>query len=162
MSTDIAEPPGAPAPLQSSLSPGRRACAEAAVRRMGADDTAARAFAQHGAIQVDGVLLSVAAAAGNVSGRWLATAQMPRPDSVTPSRWNEALLLANGQALLVAPWIFSLDPDGDALLLMPLDPRLDDARTLAAQFDGMLSLCKAVAEGAQALAESALQREASA
>lgn len=156
--TDISEPPGAMAPLQNSLSPSRRTCAEAAIRRMGADEAAARAFAAHGTVLVDGILLSVTAA-GSGSGRWLATALVPRPKDVSPSRWNEALLLANGQALLVAPWIFSLEQSGDALLLMPLDPRLDDARTLAAQFDGMLSLCKAVAEGAAALAETAHHTE---
>jgi hypothetical protein len=159
MTTDLFEPPEAPAPLQNSLPPGRRACAGAAARRMGADETAARAFAADGSILVDGILLSITAAAGSGSGRWLATALLPRPEGVSPSRWSETLLLANGQALLVAPWIFGLEPGGDALLLMPLDPQLDDARTLAAHFDGMLSLCKAVAQGAAAMAESARPTE---
>lgn len=152
MTTDTTATAEATVPPPLALSPARRACAEAAALRMGADEASARAFAEQGAILVDGILLAVTATAAG-EGRWLATALVRRPEGVSLPRWSESLLLANGQALLVAPWIFTLEQGGDALLLMPLDPRLDDARTLAAHLDGMLSLCQSVAESAAAMAK---------
>ncbi|SFD77941.1 hypothetical protein [Paracidovorax konjaci] len=144
------------------LSPTRRACLEAAVRLMGADDASVRAFSEQGMVMADGILLGVSSLSERDDGRLLATALVRRPASVSEARWAEALLLANGQAILLANWAFSLEEGGDAVLLLPLDADLHDPRMLSANFDGMLSLCAAVAAGAEAVAQAAHPQEAAA
>ncbi|ABM31066.1 hypothetical protein QRO08_22640 [Paracidovorax citrulli] len=154
MTSKTTESAQAHVPQRIPLSPARRACLGAALRHMGADDHSARSFADEGMVMVNDILLAIASLQERDDGRWLACALVPRPESVSSARWNEALLVANGQAILLAPWAFSLEESGDAVLLMPIDPGLTDARALAAHFDGMLSLCEAVATGAQALAQA--------
>ncbi|WP_026433700.1 CesT family type III secretion system chaperone [Paracidovorax oryzae] len=155
MTTKTTESAQAHVPPRIPLSPARRACLAAALQHMGADDGSVRAFAEQGMVMVNDVLLAIASLQERDDGRWLASALLPRPEGVSEARWSEALLVANGQAILLAPWAFSLDDSGAAVLLMPLEPGMADARMLAAHFDGMLSLCEAVSTGARALAQAA-------
>lgn len=147
---------------QSNLSTARRACVEAALRLMGADDASVQAFGEQGMVMADGILLGIASLSDRDDGRWIATAVVRRPEEVSEARWAEALLLANGQAILLADWAFSLEERGDGVLMMPLEPDLKDPRMLSANFDGMLSLCLAVAAGAQVVALAANSQEDSA
>jgi len=100
--------------------------------------------------------------AGPADGPWLASAQFARPPEVSEPVWLDALLVANGQAMLVDDMAFSLEENGDGVLLMPLPPDLEDGRFLAARLEGMLSLCRGVCAGAVACAQAPQREGASA
>ncbi len=143
--------PAHTAQADSALSSRQRQCLNEAALSLGADPAQALRFADTGAIAVDGLVAQVMPSADE-DGAWLMTLQVPQPDGVPASVWADALLLANGQAMLAHAWAFGLEEDGDAVLLMPLPADLDDAALLAARLDGMLELGRAVSAGAVAAA----------
>ncbi len=128
----------------------RRTCMTQAARLMGADDEAASNFAMRGATLIEGFSLHLIAMAQG-DGAWAASMRLARPDNVSEAAWSEALLVANGQTMMMEDWAFGLEGDGDAVLLMLLPEELSDERLLAARLSGMVTMCKSVVEGAEAI-----------
>lgn len=144
--------PGALSMGQTSLLRRQRCLKEAALL-LGAPAKVAQQFADSGAITMEGYALHVPPT-GPADEPWLAYIGFARPAAVNEAVWLDALLVANGQAMLVDDMAFSLEETGGGVLLMPLPPDLDDAHFLAARLEGLLALCRAVCAGAVACADA--------
>jgi hypothetical protein len=128
----------------------RRACLRQAASLLGASDEVARDFEAQGVTLMEGFPLHVIAIVqGN--GPWVASMKLARPDGVSEAAWSESLLVANGLAMMVEDWAFGLEDDGDGVLLMLLPEDLLDAQLLAGRLQGMLTMCKSVVAGADAM-----------
>lgn len=138
--------------IDLALSPKRQHCLKDAATLLGAPAEVAQQFADIGATAIEGFAFHVLPM-GPADGAWLASVQFPRPPEVSEPVWLDALLVANGQAMLVDDMAFSLEENGDGVLLMRLPPELDDGRFLAARLEGMLSMCRGVCAGAVACAQ---------
>ncbi len=141
-------------PSEATLSPLRRQCLKDAAQSLGADEAMTRDFAESGAIVLGGFPVLVLPG-GPGAERWLAAMLAPRPAGVPDAVWIDALLLANGQAMLGHDWSFGLEDNGDGVLLTPLPADLLDADLLAARLDGMAALCEAVRGGVAAASDAA-------
>lgn len=128
----------------------RRACLVQAARRLGADDQAAKAFADDGMTVVEGFALHLIAL-GPGDGPWVACMKVQRPEGVSEADWFQALLVANGHALMVEDWAFGLEDDDAGVLMMPMAAGVPHERHLAARLEGMLTMCRGVVGGATAL-----------
>lgn len=133
-------------------SDARRTCLKDAVRRLGADDETARIFADSGCTFVEGLALHVLPL-GSHDGPWAACMKLPRPDGIDAGEWSEALLLANGHALMLQDWAFALEQDGAGVLVMVLKPGVPDEHDLAAWIEGMHVMCQCVLSGVGAMRE---------
>lgn len=144
-----------------TLSPKRQHCLKDAATLLGAPAEVAQQFADIGATAIEGFAFHVLPM-GLAGGSWLACVQFARPPEVSEPVWLDALLVANGQAMLVDDMAFSLEANGDGVLLMTLPPDLEDGRFLAARLEGMLSLCRGVCAGAVACTQIPQREGASA
>jgi hypothetical protein len=133
-----------------SWSEQRRACLRQAACLLGASDEMARNFEQQGATFMEGFPLhAIAMVPGD--GPWLACMKLARPEGVDEAAWSQALLVANAQTMMMDDWAFGLEDDGDGVLVMLLPEDLWDARLLAARLEAMLTMCKSVVAGADAI-----------
>lgn len=118
---------------------------------MGADAATARKFGETGETTVGTFTLSVKPLSHREDGPWTAIATMARPDQIPEDIWTDALLVANGQSMLSSDGGYGLEDNGDAVLVRRLETKQEHKRLLAAQLSGLLALCQATREGAQAL-----------
>jgi len=128
----------------------RHACLSQAACLLGASDEMARDFVAQGATVLGGFPLHVLAMAQG-DGPWLACMKLARPEGVGEAAWSQALLVANAQTMMMDDWAFGLEDDGNGVLLMQLPEDLHDARFLSARLEGMLTMCKSVVAGADAI-----------
>jgi hypothetical protein len=136
--------PAVPSTSPPGLSLRRQGAVRAAAHALGAGEDVARRLADGETVAVDGCGVGIHALGARPNGDWLALVLVLRPAGVPEGRWCDALLDANGQALLCAEWAFGLESDGSAALLMRLPPGEADPRFLAARLEGALALGRAV------------------
>ncbi|GKT23220.1 hypothetical protein [Acidovorax sp. SUPP3334] len=140
-----------PSPRSPVLSTRRKACIREAALQMGADAAIARTFGETGETKVGTFTLSVKPLSHQEDGPWVAIATMARPDRMPEETWTDALLLANGQSMLSSGVGYGLEDNGDAVLVRRLETQQESQQLLAVQLCGLLAMCQATREGAQAL-----------
>ncbi|MDR7149956.1 hypothetical protein J2W49_001911 [Hydrogenophaga palleronii] len=114
---------------------------------LGAEAAVAQEFARTGQLRLNDVLLCVQPRSDEPDD-WLALARIERPLGVDHERWCQVLLDANGSLMLLAPWTFTIDDEGAALLVLRVPPsHFGDAVMLCGSLFGLLCTAEGLVQG---------------